>query len=526
MNNHWPSTEQMYYYAWLLFAASIPLSKFSTTLFFLLTGVFWLIHQVKTKGQRLIAVRSAAFWFAIALFSIFLIGLWNTQDFNYAFKDLNSKTPLFFLPIWAFTGPQINIQQYRKMLYFLVLGGLTSAFLGYLNYHLLVDASEANFRDLSPFISHIRLALVLCIAVAYMYHELTTGNRIYRWLLLIPIICCFYYLNQLQSLTALLVLCSLALFTFFRQTSWKQHPWLQGFAFFVFLGALSFVGFKAYQIQKLVFHEEQPPKHPELHTSNGNLYVFYLNDSTTENGHLVNWYICDEELDREWPKRSLLTLDSIVNGFPLRATLHRYMSSRGFRKDSMGLSRMSDDDIVAVEQGIPNWYYLEHGGLDERIYRSMWEINNMFKGANPSHTSLSRRIFLWRLATNVIKAHFWLGVGTGDVLKAMEEQHQNSPLAGYRIWRPHNQFLTVLVSGGLLALIALLFLLSYYWQTVRKLDYLTGAGFIVIIVSFLWEDTLENQAGCALFAILVLVPQIFRPANRAISKGENVENQR
>ena len=519
MNKTSPLLNQVYYGCWLLFAASITLSKFATTFFFLAIGISWLWSIFLRKGKTLFAFRSAVLWSALALFLIFVLGLWNTENFDYAWKDLNSKTPLFFLPLWAFTGPQLTLKKYKEILLFLILGGMCSALIGFVNFTFFNQEVILNFRKLSPFISHIRLSLVLCIAVAYLYQQLFLRKSNLRWLLLLPIFFILYFLNRLQSLTGFFVLLILALYTFVKQTSWKDQPWLRGLALGVFVMVALFFGIKIFRISQLVFQDEVLPEAPELYTVNNNPYVHARYDSTTENGHLVYWFICDQELEQEWPKRSKLSLDTLIKGFPLRSTLYRYMSSRGFRKDSLGLTKMRMEDILAVERGIPNWYYNEHGGMDARLYTTLWEINNLRRGSNPLHTSLSRRLFLWKIASSCIAENFWLGVGTGDVLEVMEKEHLKSPLAElHRVWRPHNQFLTLWLSGGFFALILFLILLGYYWKGIRSIDFMLAVGFMVMFFSLFWEDTLESQAGSSLFALLVLVPQLFRTSITSIGQ--------
>ena len=66
--------------------------------------------------------------------------------------------------------------------------------------------------------------------------------------------------------------------------------------------------------------------------------------------------INDEELDREWNKKSKVYVDGPdKKGNNLRYTLLRYMASKGLRKDSAGIVSLSPQDIANIECGNTNY---------------------------------------------------------------------------------------------------------------------------------------------------------------------------
>jgi O-antigen ligase len=97
----------------------------------------------------------------------------------------------------------------------------------------------------------------------------------------------------------------------------------------------------------------------------------------------------------------------------------------------------------------------------------------------------------------------WIGVGTGDVRDEIEKQYQidNSILSDEYRLRAHNQFLTFLVSFGIIGLIV--FVLSIIYPLFKITDSYLYLSFVVIaLLSMLTEDTLESQAGVTFFAFL------------------------
>ena len=197
-------------------------------------------------------------------------------------------------------------------------------------------------------------------------------------------------------------------------------------------------------------------------------------------------------------------------------SLLRYLSSKGLRKDSIGVNQLSKEDVAAIERGVSNYYYVEHGGIDARLHKALWELKRKKEGQSPYNNSISMRFFFWENALEIIKDHFWLGTGTGDVQDEIKRQYEKSKFDNYpKIWRTHNQFLTVIISGGIFGF--LLFMGSWVllYKKMPSANYLYHVGYLLVFMSMLWEDTLETQAGSSIVAILVLVPFVLFQRNKA-----------
>jgi O-antigen ligase len=113
------------------------------------------------------------------------------------------------------------------------------------------------------------------------------------------------------------------------------------------------------------------------------------------------------------------------------------------------------------------------------------------------------RLYFWKAALFIIKEHPIFGVGTGDVQSELNITYikTKSPLEPKWYKRPHNQFLTISVSLGLIGLLFFIFSLIYPLITLNKfLPILYWPFFILAINSFILEDTLESQAGISFFA--------------------------
>jgi O-antigen ligase len=162
-------------------------------------------------------------------------------------------------------------------------------------------------------------------------------------------------------------------------------------------------------------------------------------------------------------------------------------------------------DINAIENSIANKLYLNRYSLYPRLYELFWEFDNYKRGANPSGHSVIQRMFYLEAGWNIFLEKPLLGVGVGDVKSSYSEYYNktNSPLTPRWRLRAHNQFLTVLLSFGILGFI--IFIISQFYpaytsQKAKKLSKLFIPFVIISLLSMLNEDTLETQAGVTFYA--------------------------
>ena len=102
----------------------------------------------------------------------------------------------------------------------------------------------------------------------------------------------------------------------------------------------------------------------------------------------------------------------------------------------------------------------------------------------------------WKIA----RENLLIGVGNGDVRAAFEDHYNttNSPLSYEWRRRAHNQFLTFLISFGILGLLISIFaLVGPLFLSGRQRSFLAVGFMILFLLSMLNEDTLETACGAA-----------------------------
>ena len=88
---------------------------------------------------------------------------------------------------------------------------------------------------------------------------------------------------------------------------------------------------------------------------------------------------------------------------------------------------------------------------------------------NPG-TSVGMRLLFWRNSLRIIRAHPWLGVGTGGFRQAYEQVNREFSPAQIATDNPHNQYILVMIMLGLPGLISLLLIFAVMFRQAVRLD--------------------------------------------------------
>ncbi|HEY0030961.1 MAG TPA: O-antigen ligase family protein, partial [Bacteroidia bacterium] len=242
----------------------------------------------------------------------------------------------------------------------------------------------------------------------------------------------------------------------------------------------------------------------ESMSPHGNPYSHDLQSRLTENGHYIWIYVCHKELQESWNRKSSFSYSGKdLKGNNIVYTLVRFLASKGLRKDADGVNSLSNEEVKAIERGVVNANYQDLSSLEGRLHEIKWELDLYQATGDPNGHSITMRFEFWKAALGIVQDNPLIGVGTGDIKQAFEDQYvkMNSPLLPEWRLRSHNQYLSIAVAFGVLGLIWFLITLFYPMVlTNRTFDYLYITFLLVATISFLTEDTLETQAGVTFYA--------------------------
>jgi O-antigen ligase len=501
------SLRKLFYTAALAGTAfSLPVSVWLLSLFTILTFFAWILNG-GFKRVTLLAGEKKSILIFFAIYLVYIIWMVNTSDIRTGITELRLKLPLLLFPLVTGLSSPLEEKELRIIIISFISGVIVSSAYGVFAGAGLVFSGLADPRTLSPLISHIRLALMAVFGIfssTWYFLHLPAGNR-WKFFFAISGIWMFIYLFLLLSVTGILVFLIILIVSaylyIYRSGSILikiLFPLLILFTLFV---PVFFIYSEIRSFYKPGNSYSMPP---DSVTAMGNKYTNNISGKDIENGNKVWVYLCEDELRREWDKRSSISYDSPDKaGQELRFTLIRYMTSAGLKKDSAGMAMLARADIENVERGMTNRSFSVWSPWKKKVYEIIWQIDYYRHGGNPSRHSVTQRLEFLKTGWQIFLSSPLVGVGTGDIGSAYSSQYtkNNSMLEpGFRLLC-HNQFLTFLISFGVIGTVIICFALFYPFIKARGYrNYLAGVFFLIIILSMLGEDTFETHTGITFFA--------------------------
>lgn len=491
-------------FAVFLLAIGLPLSKYLMSLSQLILLGNWILEgDLKNKFIRFWENKPA--FVLSSLLLMHFVGLFYTSDFQYAINDIRIKLPILALPLIISTSAPLS----KRTTEFLLAAFIAATFLATVYSLYLLNGGSGHdlldIRTISVFISHIRFGLLIAIAILILFSWIATSGSIGSRVGYALLICYFLvFMVMMQAMTGLIALFFAAAVMIVVKVISSQKKWLL-YGGSVLLFVLLYSGVR----MVMTIQEENVPKEqlmkvkPIEYTKRGNLYGFLIDNYQTENGYYIWRYFNMNELEEVWEKRSTIPFIGLdKKGNEIRFTIVRYLTSKGSRKDGDALAALSNDEINCIENGISNANYKNVSSIKRRIHELLWEIKEYRETGDPNGHSLTMRFEFWKTALEIIRANPLIGVGTGDVQQAFDRQYEadHSPLALEYRFHSHNQYLTMAVSFGLLGLAYFMVVLIYpVRKTGKWKDLLYISFFVVAVISFLNEDTLETQDGVTFY---------------------------
>ncbi len=498
----------VYFWLLVLLSISLPVSKFvmSTVQFMLIT--YWVVEGGFGKKLQVLKQKKSILLFA-TIFIVHVIGLIHTQDLAHGMRDLRIKLPLLGFAIIIGTSRPLASKQLKILLLFFCATVTVATFISMAVLTGLYDYPMQNIKSISIYISHIRFALMIdmsiFILVYYLIFSKIQTYRAERIAAPVVIVWLVIFLFILQSITGIVILFALLLFTVLILIRKIQSRLIRLFCNVLVitfpLTGLSYL-MKTYDKE---FNIAMPDSSElDKYTVNNRPYTHDFTNIVIDNQNFMGLYVCEKELKKEWNKRSKIPYTGKdKKGQRLQNTLIRYLTSKGLRKDSIGVSVLNKGDIQAIENGIANYIYRDRTGIYQWVYKIMWQVYHYSKGANPAGWSVVQRFEFLRTAFQIIKQNIWFGVGTGDTEIAFDRQYEiiDSPLPQKYRLRTHNQLVTFWLTLGVFGFLWIIFALIAPVVIEKGFHYyLFNIFFIISMLSMLNEDTLEVQAGVTFFA--------------------------
>ncbi len=478
------SVHQLIYFICLcLLIASLPTSYFMISVSLLLMSINWLAERnYKEKIKRFLSNKPALI--LASMFLVYLLGMIWTSDWKNGLGfELQNKLPIFGLTFIIASSKPLNRERILALPIIFSLSVLVTTFIG-LYFYLTKEFIDT--RELSPFVVHIYLSMMIVLAIFMMPNAIKkiTPSKNWFFVSLVASLWLLFYLLLLSSLTGLLCLIAAITYYIFRYIFFTKGITKKIIAL-VMMISLTVIAVAIANIVLSPLYKKIEPGIEELNktTKDGNKYIHHYHIKSRENGNLIFYFISEHELREAWEERSSFGFyEKATSGEKIQFTAYRYLTSKGLKKDRESLYSLSQEEIEAIENGIANHLYIKWPQPLVRIHKVLWEVQEYDRTGNPSGHTLTQRIELWKASWVAFKAFPILGWGTGDILQALDYglTKIDSTLQN-RTMKPHNQFLSILLTVGIIGLIIIAIQIYYY---VKRSNALKHDSFKILSIIF------------------------------------------
>ena len=470
---------------------------FSKAITSLVTVYFLVLYLIQKDSKYPFALlkKNKSLRVFLLLVTWMIISLLWSNDKKAGIQSLGANLNFFIWPILMVLFSE-QVKRFQK--YIFSIFALIVTLIAIIQFIVFQSKEgQLDIREMALHVSHIRFALMIIISflicIYFVINEQKTTLK-FSWILIS--IWLLFYTYYSQVLSGILGLLGggigIIVFLLFNKFNYLQ----KGIAILSLI--LSLLSIYWLSVDITSFENQSLPQKLVTDTQLGNKYEHKMHSKITENGHFLDLYYCEKEVDSVWKLRSTKSLESLSpRGYQYKFVLKRYMTSKGLRKDAHGVRALTKNDIKNIENGIPTIVELQTGFL-ARYNQLKYEFSG---NLDPNGHSILQRLEFWKASKLIIKENWILGVGLGSSKNTFLKTYRkmNSKLLIENQWESHNQFLSVWVSYGIIGLLLFIFWLFSIFQNLVRKHWLNLAIFFVLLFSFLVEDTLGTLTGMTLF---------------------------
>ena len=142
------------------------------------------------------------------MYIMHFIGLIYTSDFQYAFKDLRIKLPLLVFPLILSSMKPLNKKQFDTVIWFFIGSVFFVTILGVIKFF---RRDFVDVRELSVFVSHIRVSLCMVFSIFVLAYYLVKRNYsvIVKAIIVFLIIWFLWQITIWESFISILIIAAL-----------------------------------------------------------------------------------------------------------------------------------------------------------------------------------------------------------------------------------------------------------------------------------------------------------------------------
>ena len=462
----------------------------------------WILElDFQIKGKKIKDQKYLPIIFS-GLFLIEFFWLPISKDTTIGLNVLRIKLPLLLLPLIIGSCTSFSKREWKIIITTFFIGILVSTIWVYLvSLEVLPTKKDSGtIRDASIFMSHIRYSvllsfstvLILCLAFKNLINKLI-AVIIFLWL--------GFLIFKLATITAILGLSFSLVFLFiaflFSSKNKNKIVYIAGIASLFFL-----VGLYITATVKDFYHVKSKERSLLTYSIGGEKYQLDFKDNTTENGFYLWENIAQKELERCWNRKSKFSFTSKdKKKQPVKATLYRFLTSKGLHKDSVGLSNLTQNEIQKIENGETS--SVSYNNFEKRIRSLLYQKESRKKNSDSNNQTINQRVVFWKAGIDIFLNQPAFGYGPGGAKTQYKKyyKNRNTNLNKSNQLLAHNQFITQAINLGALGIIIWIFILIYSFIKVEKGMLLFFVPYLILMFfAFMSDDMLEVQAGVTIFS--------------------------
>ena len=462
----------------------------------------WILElDFQIKGKKIKDQKYLPIIFS-GLFLIEFFWLPISKDTTIGLNVLRIKLPLLLLPLIIGSCTSFSKREWKIIITTFFIGILVSTIWVYLvSLEVLPTKKDSGtIRDASIFMSHIRYSvllsfstvLILCLAFKNLNNKLI-AVIIFLWLV--------FLIFKLATITAILGLSFSLVFLFiaflFSSKNKNKIVYIAGIASLFFL-----VGLYITATVKDFYHVKSKERSLLTYSIGGEKYQLDFKDNTTENGFYLWENIAQKELERCWNRKSKFSFTSKdKKKQPVKATLYRFLTSKGLHKDSVGLSNLTQNEIQKIENGETS--SVSYNNFEKRIRSLLYQKESRKKNSDSNNQTINQRVVFWKAGIDIFLNQPAFGYGPGGAKTQYKKyyKNRNTNLNKSNQLLAHNQFITQSINLGALGIIIWIFVLFYSFIKVEKGMLLFFVPYLILMFfAFMSDDMLEVQAGVTIFS--------------------------
>ena len=160
---------------------------------------------------------------------------------------------------------------------------------------------------------------------------------------------------------------------------------------------------------------------------------------------------------------------------------------------------------MAAIIGVPFIAYQAVPSFKLKVDYAIWDYKQFKQNIGGQYPD-SERIVSMMIGWDIGKKNMLLGVGAGDLKKEVKNIYENELAGKYNFRMPHNQLISIFAGTGIIGLI--IFIVAYFYPLFYKKNFrqpLFLALHAVVFMSFLMENTIENNFGISMYLFFLLI---------------------